>query len=474
MHLMTYWGTFVRLDEVSRSFHQSDYRDEDWFERLLEVELPSEWRSSDYLDFIEDSEGPGSALEVRGPAGETLVVRSTQKAEGVTVTRDGHYLCAGPHFSRLDYTRDKPSAWETFQLVELEDVVRIRHILGADWVMRSTGVLTRREDISTGFRSIKLGAVTIDVATTVQLWRDQRLRASLGARSPGQEANAFYYDVIIDGWKIDRIRRYDPCVFFTAFRAPLVLSQLYLSMTSLLEFGAYDGHIHVITDQSKEDLLREVPKLSPQRLTVQAVKAHDFTGYVASKYLLLDHLAARQRQPLLFSDPDIVYDRAIEPMLCALTTAESVAGPIEDFSLLRSAPSMGTSLLQRDGFQTREACGFNGGTLGFLNLAEHGHVLSMIRVIIMSYSAMSGRGSLSWVDQEVANYVGYKAANVDTRILSRFVRYGLKGIEHDPGGRIGLVHFWPPGHAIEKLRAMQTYYAALIAATIKASSAKPA
>ncbi len=468
MHLMTYWGTFVRIDADSQSFHQSDYRDEDWFERLLEVELPPGYRSSDYLDFIEDSEGSASAFEITGPAGETLAVRAARKAEGVTVTRGGHYLCAGPHFARLDYTRDTPSAWETFQLVDLEDVARIRHILGADWVMRSTGVLTRRQEISTGFRSIKLGAVTIDVATTVQLWRDQRLRASLGAAPPEEPAGAFHYDVIIDGWKIDRIRRYDPCVFFTAFRAPLVLSQLHLSMTSLLEFGAYDGHIHVITDQSKEDLLREVPKLAARRLTVQTVKAHDFTGYVASKYLLLDHRAARRHQPLLFSDPDIVYDRPIERMLCALTAAESVAAPIEDFSLLRAAPSMGTSLLQRDGFQTREACGFNGGTLGFLNLAEHGHVLSMIRTIIMSYAGMSGRGSLSWVDQEVANYVGYKAGNVDTSILSRFVRYGLKGIEHDAGGRIGLVHFWPPGHAIEKLRAMQTYYAALIAAAAAA------
>ncbi len=470
MHLMTYWGTFVRLDPETRSLHQSDYRDDDWFERLLDVQVPSDFRTSTYLDFIEANEEIPHAFEISGPAGEHLALRQAPKVEGVTVSRDGHYLCAGPHFSRLDYTRDKPSSWETFQLVEAEDVERVRHILSADWLIRSTGVLTRQQDISTGFRSIRLGAVTIDIASTVQLWRDLRLRTPAGRPTSEGDRAAFYYDIIIDGWKIDRIRLYNPCIFFTAFKSPLVLSQLHLSMTSLLEFGAYDGHIHVISDQTREDLLREVPNLPARRLTVQTVKARDFTGFVASKYLLLDCIEARQYQPLLFSDPDIVYDRPIERMLCALTAAERVAAPLEDFSLLRQAPSMGTSLLQRDGFETRETCGFNGGTLGFLNLAEHGHILSMIRVIIMSYSGMSGRGSLSWVDQEVANYVGYKAGQVDTTVLSRFVRYGLTGTEHDAAGRIGLVHFWPPGHAIEKLRAMQTYYAALIVAKINASS----
>ena len=67
MHLMTYWGTFVRADPDSQSFHQTDYRDEDWSERLLEVDLPPDFRSSDYLDFLEDGEGTGSAFEIQGP-----------------------------------------------------------------------------------------------------------------------------------------------------------------------------------------------------------------------------------------------------------------------------------------------------------------------------------------------------------------------------------------------------------------------
>ena len=60
------------------------------------------------------------------------------------------------------------------------------------------------------------------------------------------------------------------------------------------------------------------------------------------------------------------------------------------------------------------ACGFNGGTIGIPNLKEHAATLGLIRRTIMNYLSLHGRHALEWVDQEAANYVGYKLGTFET------------------------------------------------------------
>jgi hypothetical protein len=462
MYLVTFWGTFVCLDTVSDRLYQSDFQNPSWSDTLLDIKLPADFKVSAYIDFVLMPDKNAIDLAPDETASDSMIIRHAGKYGSVTVSRNGRYLCAKQDLKALDYSRDTPSAWEIFLLVDIFDLNGLRDILSKDWVICSTGSLIRREQINVSRNSIRLDLMKIDILPTLRLWKDLRSQRSISKAALSKETS-FYYDIIVDGWKVERIRLYDPCVFFTAFKSVNVLGQLYLSIKSLLVFGSYRGHIHVITDQKKEDILAAIPQLESSKLTIQSVYAEDFTGYVSAKYLILDSDEVCQYQPMLFSDPDIIYDRPIEKMLRALVSVERVSAPLEDFSLLRVTPSVGASLLQRDGFETREACGFNGGTVGFLNTAEHGRVLAMIRGIVMNYMELSGRGSLLWVDQEVANYVGYKTGSVNTSVLTPFVRYGFSKLELDVASRVGLVHFWPPRKSQEKLHAMREYYAKLAA-----------
>jgi len=195
--------------------------------------------------------------------------------------------------------------------------------------------------------------------------------------------------------------------------------------------------------------------LDPGRLTVLHHEPTDFAGYVAAKYAILDWLPASQFQPLLFLDADIICDRPIEPVLCALAASDRIAAPIEEFSALQNSPSMGATLLQQDGCSPRYAVGFNCGTLGIPNLATHITTLRLLRTVMVNHADIHGRHAQGWVDQEIANYVSYRDAHFDTHLLTRFVRYaGWDNKTAGLSGRVGLVHFWP---ATNKLDVMRRY-----------------
>ena len=83
----------------------------------------------------------------------------------------------------------------------------------------------------------------------------------------------------------------------------------------------------------------------------------------------------------------------------------------------------------------------------------------MLRRIVMNHSILHGRLALPYVDQEVANYVSYRLAPVDTGLISRFVRFA--GNDADAGPRCGLVHFWPVPGAAARAQAMRDYVARL-------------
>ena len=106
-------------------------------------------------------------------------------------------------------------------------------------------------------------------------------------------------------------------------------------------------------------------------------------------------------------------------MLHAIAMSDRIVAPIEVFSPLASAPSVGSTLLQRDGCSPRFACGFNTGTLGIPNLTRHARTLRLIRRIIVNQGTLNGRAALPWADQEVANYVSHRVGNFDTGLISR-------------------------------------------------------
>jgi hypothetical protein len=236
-----------------------------------------------------------------------------------------------------------------------------------------------------------------------------------------------------------------------------ILAQLHTSLNSLGEIGGYTGQVLVFTDRAQAEIAAAAPGLKPEQISAAPLPASEWVGYVAGRYCILEQQAAFSYQPVVYMDPDIVFNTRVQDMLVAMAVSERLTAPIETFSSLANSPSVGANLLQQDNAQPRFACGFNGGTIGIPNLVHHRHTVQLIRRIIRNYLAIKGRHGLPWVDQEVANYVSYKIAHVDMNEVSRFVRYGDKRASTMLGALTGLVHFWQIHDRQERAAGMLRY-----------------
>jgi hypothetical protein len=354
----------------------------------------------------------------------------------------------------IEYDRAAPDLWESFLPLSAGDMSALNHVLDHSWIIMSSGALVPREKIRIGERfGLWFDDLAFDLSYNLPLTGiDQAEPENLPPSS---------IKLLRDGWRIDEARLYRPMVFSAAFGDPDVIGQLILCLNSLIEFGRYDGDVHLITDQPAADVLASVPGLDPARLTIQHLEPTDFTGYVASKYLILEHGPAWRAQPLLFVDPDIVFDAPLRPILSKIACLDRIAAPLEDWAPLASEIAVGASLVQRDLGDPRLAHGFNAGTLGIPNLVAHGGVLERIRRIIVNHVALNGRTALAWVDQEIANYVAYRTGLFDTHTISRHVRWGTNTTGQDAGPRSGIVHFWKPKFPAAKRAAMNAYVEAL-------------
>jgi hypothetical protein len=404
-----------------------------------------------FAEFLIGTERPTITLPADAAPFTGIVPSSYGRSIGLVC--NGPFTSAQPN-GRIEYNRPVLNAWESFLPLSAADMRRLNHILDHSWTILSSGALVRPEKIKIGHG--------------FQLWFDDlafdlSYNLPLAAfNEPGATDLApLSIKLLRDGWRVDEARLYRPMVYSAAFGDPDVIAQLNLCLNSLIKFGLYEGDVHVMTDRPAADILACVPGLDPARLTIQHLEPNDFTGYVASKYLILEHEPAWQAQPLLFVDPDIIFDAPLEPILTKIACLDRIAAPIEDFSPLASAISVGASLVQRDLGDPRLGRGFNAGTLGIPNLAAHGGVLERIRRIIVNHAALNGRKALAWVDQEIANYVAYRSGLFDTHTLSRNVRWGTEATARDAGPRIGIVHFWKPRAAAAKRAAMTAYVEAL-------------
>ncbi len=184
---------------------------------------------------------------------------------------------------------------------------------------------------------------------------------------------------------------------------------------------------------------------------------HDQAGFVAARFKIVDLERAAGFQPVMYMDTDVVFDTAIEPMLCAVARSDQLSAPLEPFSPMRSAPCAGSGLIQLEGLSPGFTVGCNFGTIGIPNVPAHARTLRLMRTIMMTHAAMHGRTALGWLEQEVANYVSFRLAPFGPAV-NPFVRYGgWPDTEPSTEGRVGLVHFWPALSAENKLSAMQAY-----------------
>ena len=382
-------------------------------------------------DFVLGAEPPPVTVEADalGP-----IAVHVDAARGlVALERNGTFLSAGSTGGNVSWAATEPLAWERLLPISDNELGALVTLLSNEWIIRSSRQVIHPWQVALGpDHTLRLGELLVPLARNLPL---------VAADFP------FRFNLLAEGWRIEEILLFKPMVFYAAYNSPAVHNQLMLSLQSLAEFGRYNGNVHVLTDLSVKRLREAVPALPAERLTVQPLEPRDFAGWVASKYCILEHAPAWKFQPLCFLDPDVVINANLRPMLVAMALADSVTAPLEDVGPLRSWPPVGGTLLQRDGREARFARGFNAGTLGIPNLRAHEATLRLIRRIIENLLKQEGRASLEWVDQEVANYVSFVQAKVDTASVSRFIRFGAPHDSETPGPLTGLIHFWATGKA---------------------------
>jgi hypothetical protein len=333
--------------------------------------------------------------------------------------------------------------WEGFLPISADELDMLREILANDWIIRSSGALVRAADVSLAhWYWLRIGGLTLD------------LRYQLPFETA---AWPFRLTVLLEGWRIEQLCLYRPLVYFTAFHDPTVLGQLYISIRSLLELGGYRGRILLFTDRPRDEIAANLPPAAAERMDLVHLAPTDQAGFIAARFKILDLVQAAVFQPVMYMDADVVFDTAIEPMLCAVARSDQLSAPLEPFSPMRSAPCAGSGLIQLEGLSPGFAVGFNFGTIGIPNLPAHAATLRLIRTIMMTHAALHGRTALGWLEQEVANYVSFRLAPFGPAV-NPFVRYGgWPNTEPSTDGRVGLVHFWPALRAEDKIVAMRLY-----------------
>ncbi len=393
--------------------------------QLLGLDMPVEALRHDWRDFVAGHARSAVPFEAAGIAGE---VRLDPRLGIVHFARDGRHLSAGPDGGATTWTDGEPAEWERFLPVADGELAQILHLFRNNWVLRSSRTLVRGWDIALTPRfNLRVGPIEFPLNRNLPFEaRPWPLRLT----------------VLLEGWRIEELCLFKPLIFYACFRSPAVHAQLFASLQSLVEFGHYQGDVHVITDLDHDALCRGAPHVGRDRITVQRLGATDFVGYVGAKYAILEHAAAWDHQPILYLDPDIVINASVREMLVTVAASDVIAAPIENVGPMRSWPSVGATLLQRDAQEPRFALGFNAGTIGIPNLPVHASALRTIRRIIGNLLDSEGRESLHWVDQEAANYVSFRLAHVDTVAITPYVRYGGAGDADTVGPLTGMVHFW--------------------------------
>ena len=395
-------------------------------ERLACIDVDVRQVRETYDAFIAETAGDTVTSTVRHLGDRLIHLNPNRKT--ISIENNGLYLCAEPD-GRAEENRGSVDVWESFVACSDEDLDIIAMILKSLWILKSSRRIIDGATLTSGENyALVLGGLHIPLA--------HNLPFDLGQLP-------FRLLVLVDGWRIDELVLYKPLIYYLAFGDDNVFEQLAISLQSLIELGHYKGDVLVFSDRSHEAIAGENPWLPPDRLHVASKPAKDWVGFVAGKYCIIEEKQAYGYQPVIYMDPDIIYeDMNAEDLLVSVAVANRLCAPLEPFSRLADSPAVGATLLQLDHAEPRFACGFNGGTIGIPNLPAHRHTLELIRRIISNYSSMNGRGVFKWVDQEAANYVSYKIAHFDTREMSQFVRFSST---HSPVAvepRRGAIHFW--------------------------------
>ena len=373
----------------------------------------------------------------RGPLQGWTVFRTEDRCS-IGLLRDGKGLSALSDSDGFQLVEHDDWPTTRFVPMSVSDLSVLRGLTNERWLV-GAGTTAEAAAILPGFL-LRIGAMEIDLRWNLPFdttdWPN-RLTVS--------------WDV----WRVERLFRYRPLIYFVAFGGATTMRQFALAVESLTTVGAYDGEIVVVTDKSPTEIAARFPAGMPDRLVVLPMHAVDRVGYIAARLAICDWRDAWQFQPLLYADADILFDGPVAPMLHAIARSDRICAAEEPWNLVDSE-FVGSHLLAADNCHPApDQKGFNAGTLGIPNMVRHAGTLATIARTLRNRLAVVGRHTVQFVDQPIANYVSFRVAQFDTALLSRFVRLANQYL--GPEDRTGLVHFCWVADAAERVAKMEDY-----------------
>lgn len=408
----------------------------------IKIDLGNE---EDRFIFMENGIEPISCYI--SPFGEVFAEYNEEDNTFSFISNDKKYLCydyrSSGGESLFSFSRDSISLWEKFMLLEEALLDKVAVSLSKSWVSRRNGNLYAGSEIYFGSPFLmSIGPFDID-------FRRQKI----------EDFGEFQLRAFVDSWKVELFSLYNPLIYITAYSSKSVMDQLSICIKSLRKFGDFSGKIVVMTDSNIEHIRTLCDELPFSRLQVDNKYPKDFVGYVSSKFSIINKEMYKEYQPIMYLDPDIVFDRPVEPMLVEATASGKICAALEDFHRLKTHPAIGAGLIQLDHIEVSSyAAGYNGGTIIIPNTKNDvvRDFFDIARRTITNIGKSYGRGFNVWVDQEVINYLSYKIYNVDTSCISKYAKY----VSNDPKTLrdvSGFVHFW--GHTSEqKSEKMSEYF----------------
>jgi hypothetical protein len=295
-------------------------------------------------------------------AGWTITRSPDQRS--LALSRNGHWLMAVADTEAAILTADGTLEAARFLPIDQPDLAVLSDMVTGRWLVQSADASTPPHSgtLMSGFR-LSVGPLVIDLRWTLPFDRSEWPH-----RLP----------ILRDGWRIDKLYRYRPLIYYAAFSAAAIMHQFALSLASLVTAGAYDGDIVVITDKPPGEIAALVPLGMRASLAVLPMAARDRFAAIGARLTIGGWADASRFQPLLYVDTDILFDLPVAPVLWALARSDRMSMPLEPKELLASSVFVGNGLFREDNCDPGTALGFNFGTVGIPNLQRHTRILDLI------------------------------------------------------------------------------------------------
>jgi len=409
-------------------------------------------------DMIRPGANPPHAI---GPDADDLAVVAQPGHRSFGVRLAGAYLRILPD-GQTDGAATTVDSWEQLLPLRQDQLDLVLALLDSGWfVPRGAGVIPRwAVALRPGFR-LAAGVIEADLAGPV---------FPLVAQTTGTAGGRTVLrtlDVLYDGWKLERLERFSPLIYFTIFRDAFFLESMQLTVESLERVGRYTGDYLLITDAPEAECRRYFADVSPERVHYSHDPAPTLADIAAARRLF-DPAIVGRFQPVLYLDADIIADTPVEPMLRDIMHSDEIFFSTEFVGAnLHEANAGATNwfgrfLADQDlNWDPRLTRCINSGMIA----ARHADLMTApFATVSASWQAwreQNGTAHQTYLDQPFINYVLQKtrAANVTT--LDHYARcvHGGSPTSSDP--RRGFVHF-NSGVGLNKYDRMRAYLEALL------------